>query len=337
MRPNYYSLAGTPHLRGKKWGELAGNAIKALIEQDKTHIFTTPKARKRRDNEWQRYSDIIASYLPETSDFLRGIAEGAGCSMQDIIALQCRRELSAPGDDCSLIAQHNADNGFIAQTIDLAKYNEPYGCLLHESDEKQNPLSLMYTLTGLAGYAGINCHGLAVGINMVRSDDWQPGIPPYLLVRHLLSLKTMDACLAELERLPRASSRCLTLLQENRLTTVELTATQLRHWQQERCVHTNHYLHPDFREVDARLKTASTEERLFRLSDLTRQVGLCTQADMLAALSDHEGRDGAICCHGLLPSDAHTIAGIALMPRQGKVAAVAGNPCQSHQFYEFML
>ncbi|UEM39393.1 C45 family autoproteolytic acyltransferase/hydolase [Pectobacterium aquaticum] len=337
MRPNHYSLVGTPYLRGKKWGEVAGNDIKALIEQDKYYIFTAPIARNNRDNRWRHYYDIIASYLPETADFLHGIAEGAGCDMQDIIALQCRRELSMPGDDCSLFAQNNADNSFIVQTIDLAKYSEPYGCLLHELDEEKKTRSLMYTLTGLAGYAGINGYGLAVGINMVRSSDWQPGIPPYLLVRHLLSLKTVEACLAELERLPRASSRCLTLLQGNNLTTVEMMATQLRYWRQQNSTHTNHYLHPDYLTVDAQLKTDSTEERLFRLNYLISQTGYFTQDKILATLSDHVGEHGAICCHGRQPLDAHTIAGIVLMPRQGKIAAVAGNPCQSHQFHEFIL
>ncbi len=94
MRPNYYLLVGTPYQRGKKWGEQTERLINALIDLDKDYIFTTSTARNSRDNVWRNYYNIIADHLPETDDFLRGIAEGAGCDMQDIIALQCRRELS---------------------------------------------------------------------------------------------------------------------------------------------------------------------------------------------------------------------------------------------------
>ncbi|WP_289996590.1 C45 family autoproteolytic acyltransferase/hydolase [Photorhabdus laumondii] len=330
MRPQYYSISGTPHQRGKQWGQLIQDSVRSLIAQDNHHYFSNAVLNKKRETEWRRYQYVINTFLPETGDFLKGIVEGAECDDKSIITLQCRRELSVPSDDCSLFATINSGDGYIAQTIDLAKYNEPYGCILHESDADKRPLSIMFTLTGLAGYAGINCYGLGVGINMVRSCDWQTGIPPYLLVRHLLSLKTINECICALKKLPRASSRCLTLLQGNTLVTAEMTATRLRYWNHEKTMHTNHYIHPDFRVEDALLKTLSTDERFQRLGYLTSNASKLSKQEILQVLSDHSGIKGSLCCHGLQPMDTHTVAGIMLVPGQGKLAAIKGNPCKSN-------
>jgi isopenicillin-N N-acyltransferase-like protein len=337
-RPPLIKLCGDEYTRGVQLGEQCGASIDQLLRLDEQLVHKQKLTSPTLINKLGDYCAQVEQYMPDVLAHLSGIAQGSGLPMSDIIALQYRRELTAPSDDCSLFGRHENQAKFIAQTIDLQQFVSPFGCVVHESDAQGQAQTLMYTLTGLAGYLGINRHGLAIGINMVRSQDWKVGVSPYLLVRHLLSLDSVEACLAELKRINRASSRTLVIMDSDQLTTVEMTANDIRHWRSKNIVHTNHYIHDEFKCVDQHIRTPSTEERLARLSTLAGvNRGPVCEAQILDYLSDHVGELGAICCHGTTDISAETIGAVLLQPGQRKLSAIKGNPCHSNHFYGFEL
>ncbi|MEJ2044780.1 MAG: C45 family autoproteolytic acyltransferase/hydrolase [Reinekea sp.] len=337
-KPPLIEVSGDSFQKGVQLGLLLGDDINALRALDEQFIHRMPVSDSSLQPRLQKYAALLEQYMPEVHGHLTGIAKGAERSFADILALQYRRELSVDSDDCSLFALNQNGNQLLAQTIDLQHFVAPFGCVVRESDQNGEPETLMYSLTGLAGYLGINKHGLAVGINMVRSTDWQIGVAPYLLVRHLLSLPDVEACIKELARIPRASSRTLVLLDTKQLATVEMSAKTMEFWYSDKIVHTNHYVHPQMATFDADMKTPSTEERLSRLTQLVEQhQGPWQGKQVLETLSDHQGQHGALCCHGNSPLAADTIAAVYMEPLQKRLYAIKGNPCHSKQFYGFEL
>lgn len=337
-RPPLIELCGDSYQKGVQLGLQLGDDISALLALDEQYIHQKPIGDSSLQPRLQKYAAVLEQYMPEVHAHLSGIAKGAERTFADILALQYRRELSADSDDCSLFALNQNGNPLLAQTIDLQHFVAPFGCVVRESDQNGEPQTLMYTLTGLAGYLGINKQGLAVGINMVRSCDWQIGAAPYLLVRHLLSLPDVASCLKALAHIPRASSRTLVLQDTKNLATVEMSAKTMEYWYSDKIVHTNHYVHSQMAPIDADMKTPSTEERLSRLTELVEQhQGPWQGSQVLETLSDHQGQHGALCCHGNSPLAADTIAAVYMDPLQKRLYAVKGNPCHSKQFYGFEL
>ena len=155
-------------------------------------------------------------------------------------------------------------------------------------------------------------------------------MPPYLLVRHLLRFRTVEECLAELERLPVASSRALTLCTANRTVTVELTPTARRVIEGGRLLHSNHFLHPDLLAED-RMNIFSRNgsmRRLRRLERLLDEAGPAPAPEAcFTILSDHAG----ICVHG--EGDVRreeTVGAVVMRPLAGEMHVRRGNPCRSH-------
>lgn len=71
----------------------------------------------------------------------------------------------------------------------------------------------------------------------------------------------MAAARRMLARVPRSSSRCLTLIDRTDAVTIEMTATDERVLRDATLLHTNHYLHDDLRAADASSDRYSTDSR----------------------------------------------------------------------------
>ena len=197
--------------------------------------------------ESARYRRVIEAHLPGLAREVAGLAVGAGIDQDDAWLLQLRRELVGyqkipPLGDCSTVATLDGRASMLAQTIDLNGGMRAELSVLDLTPDGARR-SLMVSFTGLLGYLGMNESGLAVGLNLVLSGEWRPGIPAYLLIRHLLdSADTVDECIAIIESLPRASSRALTICDGAQLACIEYTPTQMLVRRGPRLAHTNHFL-----------------------------------------------------------------------------------------------
>ncbi|MEM9493655.1 MAG: C45 family peptidase, partial [Myxococcota bacterium] len=242
----------------------------------------------------------------------------------------------------------------IAQTIDLNGNFAEFGRVIRCVPESpEQPEMLLYTFAGLLGYLGLNSAGLAVGINMVLSSGWQPGVSPYLLVRHLLAQTSIAACLHELDRIRRSSSRSLVISDSRELVNVEMTAGDLRVRRGPRLFHTNHYLHPDLVAADRVniLSRNSSIRRLRQIEALVDERGADLSSTrperpeasreraetLFELLSDHSIWPVGICAHAegqLRRSD--TVGAVVMFPAQGRLLVRRGHPCVN-QTREFTL
>ncbi len=232
-------LSGNAFERGLQHGRLLQRQINDFLQDNKARINSirrTPLDDSILKSQVLQHAAVIEAQLPEIALELQGLAAGANISYEDAVLLQIRMELIAFNEqdilegDCSTIAIKRHSRGIITgQTIDLPGNIADLGCIFRIIPEQADkPEILMYGFAGLLGYAGLNNHGLSVNINMVVSGGWQPGVSPYLLVRHFLSLSSVKECLDEFKKIKLSSSRSFLITDTERLVNVECTANDYR-------------------------------------------------------------------------------------------------------------
>jgi hypothetical protein len=288
----------------------------------------------------------VREFLPEIALEVDGLAEGAEIPSDDAWLLQLWREAQAVIDprsaaECSLFTGAWRGHPVLAQTVDLQGHMARHAVVLRIEPES-GPAILMFTFAGLLGYLGINSAGITVGINMLVSDGWLPGVPPYLLVRHILTQSTLEDAQRELQRIPRASSRCLTIADGRRAIQIEMTPEALRAMPGEHLLHTNHYMHPDLISADRShvLLRRSSKARLGVLSTLVQghysgnhhasPVTSEEEAEKILAILSYHGDPASLCCHGRAGGRSYqTVAAVAMFPSEGELFLRPGNPCTS--------
>ncbi len=325
---------GDAFQRGVQHGRQAGAAIRAFVADRMARVNALrPRPLEPRHvvARCREHAAIVRECLPALDREIRGLAAGAEISADDAYLLQLRRELIAFDRDCSSLAYVDPEAGpVIAQNVDLPGGMAPLATILRV-DDPLAPRHCLVTFAGLLGYLGINEAGVAIGINMVLSDDWQVGVPPYLLVRHCLTLTSIDDIIHELQRIPRASSRSFLVADAHEVVNIEMTARELRVLRSPLHVHTNHFLHPELAvhetlDADARARSKTRLERLRSLVD----GGALTVDGVGDFLADHGPEGASICAHtdGDLRR-GETVASVVLTPGRRSLRALAGHPCQN--------
>lgn len=133
----------------------------------------------------------------------------------------------------------------------------------------------MLGFAGLLGYVGLNSDGLAVGLNLVLGGDWEPGLPPYLAVRHMLDeAASVGEAIEVLRGLRLASSRTFTLCDHDGAAYVEAMNGALYVFEAPETTHTNHFQSEDFAKHD--------ELNIFARNSSHRRLSACQER--LAAL-----------------------------------------------------
>ena len=231
--------------------------------------------------------------------------------------------------DCSSVGIHNSDNIVTAQTIDLNGDMTELGNVFRIKPENKNNLEILqYSFAGLLGYVGMNNFGLAITINLVISDGWQVGIPPYLLARKFLEFKTIEECIELVKRIPIASSRSFIIQDKYRQINLEITPTEYRVIESDFLLHTNHYLHSDFITKD-KLNIFSKNSSIKRLNIL--QSGLkdgSSLDDIKFIFQDHSVFPVGICAHNQGNYKINeTVAAVIMYPNKKDFYALKGKPC----------
>lgn len=157
-----------------------------------------------------RYLCLIEALDSLLADELQGLAEGSGQPLDAILALNCRTEIlpagylgGAPhaagleeGAECTAMcvgAPASADgHAWFAQNWDWIGRQRAALVLLKTADGAGRRITTL-TEAGMLAKIGLNDAGFALGLNILRSlhDGEQPGLPVHVLLRHLLSCRSV--------------------------------------------------------------------------------------------------------------------------------------------------
>ena len=284
------------------------------------------------------YRAVIEERLPLMAQEVDGLASGAGIGLDDAYLLQLRREavgyqkIPAAGD-CTTMALLAGHDTTLAQTIDLNGGMRSELAVLDLTLPEDGRQVLMASFTGLLGYLGMNSRGLGICLNLVLAGDWRPGIPGYMLIRHLLdTADTVDDCIRIIGALPRASSRALTISDGIRLACVEYTPTEVTVKWADRMAHANHFL-------DARLATLDELNPFARNASLARQescaaslAGLRADAAAQAYFEALSAAPIHIADNGDVRREC-TVGTVVLRPGRGWMAVQPGGAGDVHTFH----
>ncbi|MCF2528832.1 C45 family autoproteolytic acyltransferase/hydolase [Yinghuangia soli] len=258
----FLRLTGDAFELGRQHGAARAAALRAFLDDGVArldHLLDAPVSMASLMPTITAFQAELEAGVPELAEEIRGLAEGAGISHPEALLLQLRREILGyrsthrPKGDCTTyarVAGHDAGT-VLAQTVDLNGNLDDQTAVLSLRRTGSEREVLMLSFGGLLGYLGMNSDGLAVGINLVLGGRWQPGIPPYLAVRHVLdNAGSVAEGLEVLRGLKMASSRSLMLCDRRGAAYAEFLDGRMQVAEGRRLLHTNHFLNREFIPFD---------------------------------------------------------------------------------------
>jgi isopenicillin-N N-acyltransferase-like protein len=314
-------------------------------------------------SEAARYQAPIAAFDERYLLEMRGIAEGAGVDLEDVLSINVRTEVmfaakaraaeaaSSPSPagprqgECSAFAvlPEASANGhtLVGQNWDwLLHCFDTVVVLAAEQDEGPNFVSVVEA--GLLAKTGINSSGLGVVTNALATQDdrGQPGIPYHVMLRAFMDCENLSDALAMAQRGWRSSSANYLLAHADGMA-VDIEAMPgdfsrllLCFPEEGILLHTNHFWSAAFDRRDVSLWVMPDSPfRLERLSASVRRArrdGLSLDT-FRTALGDHANYPSGICCHPdprMAPHDQGATVASVLMDLDDRTVWLAdGHPC----------
>lgn len=332
-------VAGDAYAMGREHGEKARELVhRYLLWIDRLTGLT----RDTLCANAIRFLPAIERYSALYGQEIRGLADGAGISLEEAVLCQSRAEASHTGEGgCSAFALTGSAtaNGLTlaGQNQDLETEYADVAILLRVKPNDGRPSALMFTFAGQLGYAGMNAHGLAHFANALYDCPWRPGLPHYPLKRGMLEQRTVNDVVSLLSQHRTCSAANVVVVDgQGHIGDIEIRPDGIAVYPDERPemrLHTNHYLTPDYRVHETNSLPDSCP-RLDRLRELiTGAWGTITVDTMKTFLADHQGDPAGICRHGA--AQMHSISGYIAEPERRLLHVRRGHGCLgSWQAYE---
>jgi isopenicillin-N N-acyltransferase-like protein len=290
---------------------------------------------------------LFERYCPPLVAEVRGLAEGAGVSFPEALAVQVRGELTqAPAEGCTtfVVSARGTAAGevLIGQNSDVDPELAGFAYVLRLEPEGK-PALLLWTFGGMLGYHGLNAAGVAHFANSLGGGPaWKFGLPHYPVKRLMLEQQTLGGVLDLLGQVPVCSSGNYVLCDgDGRTANVELTPAGFAVLEDKRegfLAHTNHFLCPPHAcpATDA-AGVPDSFPRLARMRELLAgEKGRLTIDRLKGFLADHAGYPTSICRHPhggpdhpSVSARGRTVASLIAEPAQGRLHVARGNPCQA--------
>ncbi len=307
------------------------------------------------------YRPVIEALDAELMREIEGLAEGCGLTLAEVLALNCRTEILPPGflgasavdaraalaansvaglpdwlegdgldpaaeeGECTAMAVSPAaalgGQTWLAQNWDWLGRQRQALVLLH-AGTAEGTRFITLTEGGMLAKIGMNQHGFALGLNILRSHDdgRRLGVPVHVLLRHLLRFASVAAVRDELGRIGRtlgfgAASNIPCADASGDVACFEVAPAGWAELRPEQgvVVHTNHFVCDSLLGAQAPMgQTLSSQPRLETARAHARQAPLGLDA-LQAFLRDESDGHLSICRS---PDPA--------LPPEGRVESVAG-------------
>lgn len=336
----FVRAAGDHFTVGRRHGEARRAALRAFLDDGLCRLNHVMPARVSMDTlrpTVDAYREAISSATPGLAEEIRGLAYGAGIDPDEAVLLQLRREIMGylkvgAAAECTTYARVGSagtGDSVLAQTIDLNGNLDDQVGVLDVTVTGARHRTLVLSFAGLLGYLGLNGAGLAVGLNLVLGGEWRPGLPPYLAIRHLLdTASSVDEAITVLRGLRLASSRSITVCDQEKAAWVEVLGDEMRVVEAAQSMHTNHVLHPDlvpYDEINIFARNSSVRRLDACASGLAGLPHPATVEEHFALLSTEPIR---VPDEGDIRRE-RTVAAVVMLPGRGELHLRPGDPSHS--------
>lgn len=356
-------ISGTPLERGHQYGEAVRPQLHAaLAYYEEAFGQSSGLTWNQVTTRAARWTQPVRDYAPHLLEEMRGIAEGAGVALDDILALNARGEViydrsfadmkskeeepaDEPAEGCTSFAAYGEASGDghvwagqnwdwragVGDTVVMLRIVQP-----------PHPTLIMQVEAGQIGRQGANSAGIALNANGLggRFSD-AIGLPQTVVRRSVLDQHSITDALEVLCR-TRAHIASNALLTCREGFAVDLETTPAGHgWMYPTdglLVHGNHYQAGIPAAIAANYRPMSSDSlvRVPRAEQGLRALRSSTGADesrklIKQAMSDHLGHPESLCTHPdpRKPEVKHwsTLVSSCVDLTSGDYHVTAGTPC----------
>jgi isopenicillin-N N-acyltransferase-like protein len=362
-------LSGRPHERGRDYGRKARERILKGIGHYSVQLKAVQVEASDIRSLVNDYLPVIEGFDATYVDEMRGIAEGADVSFEEIALLNARTEILKLGQRPDLRARLSA----------AAQKDDPDGCtgvvampgatrdgrLIHAQNwdwkaecaetavvlrirRDDGPDILTFAEAGALARCGMNSAGIAVTANYLESDrDYsQVGVPLALIRRKILDCDLLALAMRSVYTTPKsASNNMIVSHKEGICIDFECAPDESFqvHPQDGLLVHANHWQSPVALSKLKDTGVLSTPDSLYRdlrvRQLLEPQIGAITPEAIKTALFDDFQTPWSVCRPprpSLSSNLSATVAMIVMEPASGTMD-VAMLPALNRSFQTFRL
>lgn len=299
----------------------------------------------------EKYSKIIEEKYPDQYQEIKGLAEGSGIPVGQIVAMNCRSEilqsskLMAP--ECTVFAAmpEVTANGhaYCGQNWDWFPECAEFAIVL-EAQSDDRPDCLIFVEAGMLCRNGMNSEGIGVCGNglTAKGDAKQEGIPIPLVRRGMLESKSFGYAVEKIICSKRASSANYILADKAGFAiNLEMTPNDFFQMYPENGIlaHANHFIAGRGFVEDVLVKGfPDSLYRYWRAKQILNAAAPKITLDTIKSVfTDHFGYPRSICRHfeekgGV--GQYNTVASIIMDLTAGIFYVSAGNPCQN-EYHEY--
>lgn len=343
-------IEGSARQRGEAYGSACRERIRGTIDFYR-YIFQAEGglAWSKALDTANDFAAPIADFDPEMMEEIRGIADGAGVPLAEILAINARSELlfllstggASPAGSCTSLATLPAPSTdrpvLLAQNWDWYCRTLEH-CVLLLVRQPPRPTILQVVEAGLIAKMGMNSAGIGLCTNALLTDGWRIGVPYHAILRGILNASGMAEALGAVTQARRASAGNYLIGHHDGLA-VDIEASPDHHSllrpKNGVLVHTNHFIAhnpinrdlmpgrwPDSLVREARANQYAADPGNARDADWIRQV-----------LRDHLDRPTSICSHPCgqvaADNDWQTNASLIMDLTARSMQLTAGPPCEN--------
>lgn len=357
-------VEGDARTRGRQYGD------KARARIEKSLAIYTPAFAANGLN-WddvraraRRMLAYIETYDADSAAEIGAIAQGAGCAVEDIVAINARTDLlygAADRPDLQMPDLHDEGcTGAVALPEATANGDLIHGQTWDWRDECKHsvvvvamkpdhgPATLNMMEAGTIARCGMNSAGAAITANFLRCDhDGDArGVPsPFMRRKMLRQTCFADALGTVLETKRSFSNNIMVSHRMGEAVNLETTPREV-YWMTPTdglMVHANHFVTPSARARVHDTGLGVSPDSLYRDRRLDRllraRLGHITEAGMLAALRDDHGSPHAVNrppARGPGGDSVSTVASVVMNVTRGRMW-ITPTPYQQDDTHEYAL
>lgn len=345
--------SGAPYEIGLTHGREAKKQIDVSIDTYKAMFWDYSQIK------WEAACNYAKTFIPTINEYdadymeeIKGIAEGSGYKIEEILALNVRSEIvlqgaqinsSSAGACTSFVFTPQATetgSTLLGQNWDW-KMTEQAGCIIMHIKQAVKPDITMITEAGIIGKIGYNSAGIGVTLNALASDMKVSGkvLPLHIAMRGMLDSQTLSDMI-------RATT-CMSLSccahymigsskGEGISLEVGPSDFDILYAEEGWLAHTNHFITPRLMYVKdtTRISLPDTFQRLGRFRTMVRALDHKVKiADIKNMMQDHTSYPDSICRHeDLLEPEGKrlgTIFSLIMDLEREEMYFAPGNPCNT--------
>jgi len=259
-----------------EWGFHHGSQFKIAINElvairKELMLKKNPRLKNHLDQLAHEQFKISQAYAPYIAEEIKGIAQGAECTLTDIVILNNYtdfRDIEMPEEGCTTMAHFYAHEKVMGQTWDMHRSAKNYLCMIEVLGNEHSEPQLILSLVGCVGLMGINSSLRAIGVNNINTFNARAGLIWPLLVRQSLLEKSFDQMRERLVKAPVTSGHNYLIactegaehleILPDRYESVGLIPKAQTHATSHMIFHTNHCLGPEIKKVEDQNSMSST-------------------------------------------------------------------------------